>query len=81
MVARGYGIMVFIHTLKEVNLGCKGLWDYGIYTTFNNISVILYRSVLLVEETEVSGENKRPIASHRQTVSHNVVSSTFLTHK
>ena len=31
MVARGYGIMVLIHTLKEVNLGCKGLWDYGIY--------------------------------------------------
>ena len=58
MVARGYGIMVFMHTLKEVNLGCKGLWDYGIYTTFNNISVILYRSVLLVEETGVSGENK-----------------------
>ena len=39
--------------------------------TFNNISVILWRSVLLVEET---GENRRPIASHGQTLSHNVVS-------
>jgi hypothetical protein len=29
--------------------------------TFNNISVILWRSVLLVEET---GENHRPAASH-----------------
>jgi len=28
--------------------------------TFNNISVISWRSVLLVEETEVPGENHRP---------------------
>ena len=32
--------------------------------TFNNISVISWRSVLLVEETGVSGENHRPAASH-----------------
>jgi hypothetical protein len=32
--------------------------------TFNNISVISWRSVLLVEETRVHGENQRPIASH-----------------
>jgi hypothetical protein len=32
--------------------------------TFNNISVILWRSVLLVEETGVPGENHRPAASH-----------------
>ena len=31
---------------------------------------------LLVEETEVPGENHRPVASHGQTLSHNVVSST-----
>jgi hypothetical protein len=37
--------------------------------TFGNISVA---SVLLVEETGVPGENHRPIASHRQTLSHNV---------
>jgi len=29
--------------------------------TFNNISVILWRSVLLMEET---GENHRPAANH-----------------
>jgi len=29
--------------------------------TFNNISVILWRSVLLVEETGVPGENHRPV--------------------
>jgi len=29
-------------------------------TTFNNISVILWRSVLLVEETKVPRENHQP---------------------
>ena len=46
------------------------------YATFNNISVISFRSVLLVEETRVPGENYRPVVSHWQTLSHNVVSST-----
>ena len=31
--------------------------------TFNNISVISSRSILLVEETEVPGENPRPVKS------------------
>ena len=44
--------------------------------TFNNISVISWRSVLLEEETGVLGENHRNVASHRQTLSHNMVSST-----
>jgi len=44
--------------------------------TFNNISVMLWRSVLLVEETGVSRENHRPVASHWQTLSHNVVLNT-----
>ena len=33
---------------------------------------ILWRSVLVVEETGVPGENNRPASSHRQTLSHNV---------
>ena len=37
---------------------------------FNIISVILWLSVLLVEETGVPGENHRPTASHWQTLSH-----------
>jgi hypothetical protein len=45
-------------------------------TTFNNISVIPWRSALFVEETGVPEENHRPVASHRQTLSQNVVSST-----
>ena len=43
--------------------------------TFNNISAISWRSVLLVEETGVPGENHRPVASHLQTLSQNIVLS------
>ena len=32
--------------------------------TFNNISVISWRSVLLVEVTGVQGENHQPVVSH-----------------
>jgi hypothetical protein len=35
-------------------------------TTFNNISVISWRSVLLVEETRVPGENHQPAASRQR---------------
>ena len=35
-----------------------------IFNTFNNISVTLWQSVLLVEETGVPGENHRPVANH-----------------
>ena len=38
--------------------------------TFNNISVISWRSVLLVEVTGVLGENNQPAASHWQTLYH-----------
>ena len=42
-------------------------------STFNNISIISWRSALLVEETGRPGENHRPVASHWQASSHNVV--------
>jgi len=44
--------------------------------TFNNFSIISWRLALLVEETAVPGENHRPVASHWQNLSYNVVSST-----
>ena len=44
--------------------------------TFNNISVILWWSILLMEETGIPRENNWPVASHWQTSSHNVASST-----
>jgi hypothetical protein len=43
---------------------------------FNNISVISWQSVLLMEETGRPGENHRPVACYWQTLSHNAVSST-----
>ena len=39
------------------------------FSTFNNISAILWRSVLFVEETGIPGENHQPVASKCQTVS------------
>ena len=56
--------------------GCVQVLQIGcclFNATFNNISVISWRSVLLVEETWVPGENDQPVASHWQTWSHNVV--------
>ena len=44
--------------------------------TSNNISAILWLSVLLVEETGVHGENRRPAASYWQILSRNIASST-----
>jgi hypothetical protein len=38
--------------------------QYLITHTINNISVISWQSVLLVEETGVPGENHRPVTSH-----------------
>ena len=51
------------------------VWFMVFNATFNNISVILWLSVLLVEDTGVPGENHRHVASHCQTLSHNVVFS------
>jgi hypothetical protein len=44
--------------------------------TLSIISVISWRSVLSVEETEVPGGNYWPVRSHWQTLSYNIVSST-----
>jgi len=41
--------------------------------TFSNISVLFWRSIVLMEDT---GENHRPSASQWRTLSHNVVLST-----
>ena len=49
------------------HLQCK--WCLFVFNaTFNSISVILWRSVLLVEETGVPGDNHRTAASHWQTL-------------
>ena len=62
---------------KSLHLKLFGLvWFMVFNAAFNNISIISWRSVLLVEETGVLGENHQPVVSHWQTLSH-VVSSTF----
>jgi len=50
------------------------VWFMEFNATFNNISAISWQSILLMEETGVPRENQ--VASHWQTLSHNVVSST-----
>jgi len=45
-------------------------------TSFNNISVISWQSVLLVDETGVPRENHQPVASYRHTLSPKIVSRT-----
>ena len=44
-------------------------------STFNNISAISWLSIILLEKTGVPRENGS-VASHREMLSHNVVSST-----
>jgi hypothetical protein len=72
-------INAYIWTLLRIRYQFKHLslvWFMVFNATFNIILVILWQSVLLVEETGGPRENHRPVASHWQTLSHNVVSST-----
>ena len=48
-------------------------WFMVFNATCNDISIISWLSVLLVEETGEPGENHQPVASHRQTLSHYIV--------
>jgi hypothetical protein len=52
--------------IKEVILLFDWAWvRFMVFNaTFNNISVISWWSVLLVEETGIPGENHQPAASH-----------------
>ena len=56
--------------------GDLGRWFLVFNATFNNISVISWCSVLMVDETGVPEENYQPVGSHWQALSHNVESST-----
>jgi hypothetical protein len=72
--AHEWHVHIFLSIITFHLLVWFGLWVFN--ATFNNISVISWRSVLLVEETGVPGEKYWPVASHWQTLSHKVVSST-----
>ena len=74
-------ILMIKSSILNVNLSEKNLVYLTVMVmvfkvTFNNTSAISWRSVLLVEETGVPGENHRLVIIHWQPVSHNVVSSS-----
>jgi len=50
--------------MKNYKVTSGLVWFMVFIATFNNISVISWWSVLLVEETGVPGENNRLVASH-----------------
>jgi hypothetical protein len=60
-------MMYILHLYTTVQLEIKSLLRVRAMVfnvTFNNISLISWRSVLLVEEIGVSRENHLPVASH-----------------
>ena len=65
-------ISLIIMKFKQMVHSTIRFWFFVFNATFNNISVISRRSVLLVEEIGVPGENHRPAA----TLSYDVISST-----
>jgi hypothetical protein len=52
---------ILVNNLQMLALGFRVIVHNA---TFNNISAISWRPVLLVEETRVLGENHRPTSSH-----------------
>jgi energy-converting hydrogenase Eha subunit E len=53
-------VIVLMHQMSVSVIVCLMMFN----ATLNNISVVLWRSVLLVEETGEPEENHRPVASH-----------------
>ena len=74
-----YIFIVMVYHVHELYYTMVRVWLRVMVfnATFNNISAISWQSILLVEETRVSGENHRSVASLWQTLSHNVVLSHF----
>jgi hypothetical protein len=54
--------LMLSNTEISLSQSARGIMVFN--ATFNNISVISWWSVLLVEETGMAGENHRPAASH-----------------
>ena len=71
-----WNLAVTFSTSMAKGVASTDAWFMVVNATFNNISVISWRSVVLVEETGVPRENHWPVASHSQTLTHNVVLST-----
>ena len=58
------GFVLFNFYLFVCLFDCLFVCLMVLSATFNNISIISWRSVLLAEETEGLGETHRPVASH-----------------
>ena len=80
--------VVWTNFLQLILCGIHGIYIYYFHqpqsvwfkvynAIFNSISIISWLSVLLMEGTGVPWKNHRPVASHWQTLSHNIVSSTL----
>ena len=69
-----------VHICSKKALKKKKKKGFGLVfsATFNNISVISWRTILICWGNRSTLENHLPVASHWQTLSHNVVSSTPL---
>ena len=67
---------VVLFSIQNHSLLLKWVCLMMFNTTFNNISAISWRSVLLMEETRVPRENHWSVTSQWQSLSHNVVSSS-----
>jgi len=57
------------YDIGNLNPGLVRVGVMVFIATFNNISVISWQSVLLVEESGVPWENHQPATSHWQTLS------------
>ena len=54
----------WISPIIKVSNTCYRGFKMVFKATFNNISAMWWRSVLLVEETGIPGENHQPVTSH-----------------
>jgi hypothetical protein len=78
-----YNLYVYLFSGRR-NIECKyqeGNFDIVVLfmvfnATYNNISAISWRSVLLMGETGIPGENHPPVVKSLTHLSHNVESST-----
>ena len=59
-----WGVLNLVYSVRKFTRYLILLLAMVFIATFNNISAILWRSVLLMEENEVSAKNHQPVASH-----------------
>ena len=73
-----YFVLILNIIMDKDGIWCNWWFWFGLWclTPLSTIFQLYHWSVLLLEATGVLGENHQPTASHWQTFSHNVASST-----